>query len=149
MKVAILYQSEHHGNTKKLLDALKEVYDVDLINVLEPEKYLLSSYDVIGIASGIAYGKFYPKITEIMESKLPKRKKVFFIYTCGSPRRDYAASVKQIAKDRNCKILGTYSSLGYDTYGPFKLIGGINKKNPSEAELRGIVHFYKDVVEKQ
>ena len=35
MKVAIAYYSQHHGNTKKLLDAIKEKYDITLINVVE------------------------------------------------------------------------------------------------------------------
>ncbi len=39
MKVAIVYYSQHHGNTKKLLDAIKELYDVKLINVVECKKY--------------------------------------------------------------------------------------------------------------
>ena len=31
MKTAIVYYSQHHGNTKKLLDAIKDKYDVFLI----------------------------------------------------------------------------------------------------------------------
>ena len=44
MKVAIVYYSQHHGNTKKLLDAIKELYDVKLINVVECKKrtYLIT-----------------------------------------------------------------------------------------------------------
>lgn len=38
MKVAIAYYSRHHGNTKKLLDAIKELNDVKLINVAECKK---------------------------------------------------------------------------------------------------------------
>ena len=35
MKVAIAYYSRHHGNTRKLLDAIKEQWDVELIDVVE------------------------------------------------------------------------------------------------------------------
>ncbi len=34
MKVAIAYYSQHHGNTKKLLDAIKDLGDIKLINVV-------------------------------------------------------------------------------------------------------------------
>ena len=33
MKTCIVYYSLHHGNTKKLLDAIKEKNEVDLIDV--------------------------------------------------------------------------------------------------------------------
>lgn len=33
MKTAIVYYSKHHGNTKKLLDAIVAAADVDLIDV--------------------------------------------------------------------------------------------------------------------
>ena len=34
MKTAIVYYSQHHGNTKKLLDAIAEKHDVTLIDVV-------------------------------------------------------------------------------------------------------------------
>lgn len=33
MKTAICYVSRHHGNTKKVLDAMKQVGDVELIEI--------------------------------------------------------------------------------------------------------------------
>ena len=39
MKTAIVYASTHHGNTKKLLDAIAAAYEVDLIDAVKvPEK---------------------------------------------------------------------------------------------------------------
>ena len=41
MKTAIVYASAHHGNTKKLLDAIAAAYEVDLIDAVKiPEKDL-------------------------------------------------------------------------------------------------------------
>ena len=64
MKVAIAYYSQHHGNTKKLLDAIKDLADVELINVVECKKEDLSYYDLIGFASGIYFGKFSKAVME-------------------------------------------------------------------------------------
>jgi flavodoxin len=58
----IVYASKHHGNTKNLLEAIAEQEDVELLDIAENEQYDLSGYDRIGIASGIAYGKYYPQI---------------------------------------------------------------------------------------
>ena len=64
MKTAILYESLYHGNTKKLCEAIKKEYDVTLLNVKEDD-ISLEEYDLIGIASGIAYSKFYKEIEQV------------------------------------------------------------------------------------
>lgn len=147
MKTAILYESYHHGNTKKICEAIGQKYEVTLIdargNVDDLEKY-----DLIGIASGAAYGKFYKTITDVTRNKLPQNKNVFFIYTCGRLSKDYSEEVKKIASEKNCNILGTYGCKGYDTYGPLKLIGGINKENPTEDEINAAIKFYEDILKK-
>ena len=45
MKTAIIYYSKHHGNTKKLLDAIAEKNEVTLIDVTEKPTADLTSYD--------------------------------------------------------------------------------------------------------
>ena len=51
MKIAIIYYSEHHGNTKKVLDAIKDMADVTLFDVKKIKEKDLIKYDVIGFAS--------------------------------------------------------------------------------------------------
>lgn len=85
MKTAILYESAHHGNTKKLLDAIRARYDVVLIDATGAVPSL-EEYDVIGIASGVAYGKFYKEILAQTEARLPRRKKVSSSILPESPR---------------------------------------------------------------
>ena len=59
MKTAIVYASTHHGNTKKLLDAIAAAYEVDLIDAVKIPEKDLNRYDRIGFASGIYYSKFH------------------------------------------------------------------------------------------
>jgi menaquinone-dependent protoporphyrinogen IX oxidase len=55
MTTAIVYYSQHHGNTKKLLDAIKAAdSSVELIDVNASTAADLSSYDRIGFAEAIA-----------------------------------------------------------------------------------------------
>ena len=42
---------------------------------------------------------------------------------------------------------GKYSCKGYDTFGPFKLIGGIAKGHPNEKDLAGAVEFYQNILQ--
>lgn len=44
MKTAIVFYSKHHGNTKKLLDAIAEKYPVTLIDTTKNPSPDLSGY---------------------------------------------------------------------------------------------------------
>jgi len=148
MKVAIAYYSQHHGNTKKLLDAIKELGDIKLINVVECEAADLSDYDIIGFASGIYYGKFSKTVIEFAKNNLPNKKRVFLIHTYGSKRKKYTEKMKQIIAEKSCQLLGTYGCRGFDTFGPFKLIGGIAKRHPDENDVMGAKEFFRKIIEK-
>lgn len=145
MKTAIIYYSKHHGNTKKLLDAIKATNEIDLIDVTKGTSVELAVYDRIGIASGIYYSSFAKPLLEYASANLPENKQVFYIATCGSPRKNYFDAIGAIAKEKNCKNIGHYSCLGFDTYGPFKFIGGIAKGHPTDQEIQGAIDFYKSL----
>lgn len=145
MKIAIVYVSTHHGNTKKLIDAITSINDVDLIDGISQKDFDLSKYDCIGFASGIAFGKYYPQMLSFIENNLPEGKKVFFIHTAGAPRENHNGAAKAISDKRNCKCLGTYFCKGYDTYGPFKFIGGINKGRPNNEDIQGALRFFQQL----
>ncbi len=67
-KTAIVYYSQHHGNTKKILDAIAGYdKDVTLIDVLDRHEVDLTGYDRIGFASGIYYGEFAEQLQGAIE----------------------------------------------------------------------------------
>ena len=49
MQTAIVYYSKHHGNTKKLLDAIAQQWDVALIDAAGNPNPDLSAYDLIAL----------------------------------------------------------------------------------------------------
>ena len=145
MKTAIVYYSQHHGNTKKLLDAIAKENEVTLIDVTEQPSADLAGYDRIGFASGIYFSAFAKQLTAFAEAHLPEKKDVFFIYTHGAPKGDFLKAMREIAAKKNCRELGEYRCQGFDTFGPFKLVGGIAKGHPTEEEIKGAVDFYKNL----
>lgn len=147
MKTAIIYYSKHHGNTEKLLEAIAAKHDVDLIDVTADADSDLFGYDRIGFASGIYYGSFAKQIVSFAGDKLPEGKEVFFIATCGSPRKNYFQAIRKVTQEKQSKDLGEYLCLGFDTFGPFKLVGGIAKDHPTEAEIADAVSFYEGLPE--
>ena len=58
MRTAIVYASVHHGNTEKLVKRIAEECQVDLIDAVKQPDADLSSYDMIGFASGIYFQSF-------------------------------------------------------------------------------------------
>ena len=87
MKTAIIYYSKHHGNTKKLLDAIAEKNDVTLIDVVHNPQADLKNYDRIGLASGIYYSKFHRSLLKYAAEQLPKGKPVFSFIPTARKRR--------------------------------------------------------------
>lgn len=78
MKTVIVYASRHHGNTKKLVEAIAKAHAVDVIDADLQQTADLKNYDRIGFASGVAFGKYYPPLLTFMEKNLPAGKEVFF-----------------------------------------------------------------------
>lgn len=146
MKVAIAYYSQHHGNTKKLLDAIKNLGDVKLINVVESKEADLSVYDIIGFASGTYFAKFSKAVTKFAKNNLPDKKLVFLINTYGV-KSDYTKGMKRIIEEKSCRLLGSYGCRGFDTFGPLKLIGGIAKEHPDENDLKGAIEFFRKIIQ--
>jgi len=145
MKTAIIYYSAHHGNTKKLLDVMASQSDVTLIKPSDNPLPNLSEYDLIGFASGIYYQKFNDKVLQFAEKYLPQGKRVFFIYTCGMKRKNYTDAIRQITVSKGAQVLGDYGCLGFDTFGPFKFVGGIAKGHPDDEDVSGAVKFFEDI----
>lgn len=147
MKTAIIYYSKHHGNTKKLLDAIKAASsdDITLIDVTTTSSANLKEYDAVGFASGIYYSKFEKKVLAFANEQLPNGKDVFFIYTYGAKKNGYTTAIREALTGKNANVLGEYGCFGFNTFGPFKLIGGIAKNHPDKSEIDGAIDFYNNL----
>ena len=140
MRKAIVYASVHHGNTEKLVKGIAEECQVDLIDAVKQLDADLSSYDMIGFASGIYFSKFHQSILGFVK-KLTDDKKVFLICIYGGSAN--YKSIEQILNKKHSKVIGKFGCKGYDTFGPFKLVGGIAKGHPDEKDINNAVEFVK------
>lgn len=143
MKTAIVYYSKHHENTKKLLDAIAGEHEVTLINITDNPTTDLSGYDRIGFASGIYYSKFQKALLKYAEEHMPEGRETFFIYTYGAEKKGYTGAITEAVSKHNAKILGEFGCFGFNTFGPFKLIGGIAKGHPDDDDLNNALKFYE------
>ncbi|MGN0963825.1 MAG: flavodoxin family protein [Dysosmobacter sp.] len=145
MKTAICYYSRHHGNTLKVLEAMAQGNDINLIDVTARMAVHLEEYDCIGFASGIYYSKFQKSVLDFAGQYLPEGKDVFFVYTCGSMGKGYTKAIAEAAAAKKAHILGEYGCRGFDTFGPFKLVGGIAKGHPDADDLQKARDFYQSI----
>ena len=146
-RAVIIYASTHHGSTKKLADAIADRYDVHLIDATKQYSADLSEYDLIGFGSGIDFGKFYDSVEQFLNKNLPENKRVFFLYTCAKVSNRFTETIKTTARKKGAIILGEYGCRGFNTYGPWKMIGGMNKGHPSAEELQGAVRFFESLLQ--
>lgn len=149
MKTLICYYSRHHGNTRKVLEAIAQEGEVDLVDVTTRQSVSWDEYDCIGFASGIYGFEFQKAVTEYARQYLPKEKPVFFVYTYGGAKGTGAKAVEDVARAKGCPVLGEFSCKGYDTFGPFKLMGGISKGHPDAQDLENARSFYRTLEEAQ
>lgn len=143
MKTAVVYYSKHHGNTKKVLDAIAAKNEITLIDVTKNPLADLSAYDRIGFASGIYYSKFHKSLLKFAEEQMPEGKQTFFIYTYGAEKAGYTKAITEAVKKHHAKVAGEFGCFGFDTFGPFKLIGGIAKGHPDQTDFDRALAFYK------
>ena len=141
-KTIILYFSQHHGNTEKLVQAIGK-NAVRIVEISKAKDLDLKEYDLIGIASGIYGGNFGKPMMSYVQEHLPEGKDIFLLYTYAKKMGHYTNGIRKIIEEKKGNIVGEYSCQGYNTFGPFKLIGGTGKNHPTKEEIEGAVSFYK------
>ena len=119
--------------------------DVALIDVTSAGEMDLTEYDRIGIASGVYYNSFAKQVLSYAKNCLPEGKPVFFVYTHGAPKVVPLKEVRKITQAKHCPELGAYHCQGFDTFGPFKLVGGLAKGHPTKDETEAAVRFYQEL----
>ena len=136
MKALIIYISIHQGNTKKIAEKIAEVLNAELLNPNEVDEKTLTEYDLIGFGSGIYMGKHHKSLLNLID-KLPdmKNKKAFIFSTSGMDSSSSHGALKNKLLEKGFNIVEEFSCKGFDKWGPFKLIGGINKGRPNEKDI--------------
>ncbi|QWT17114.1 hypothetical protein KPC83_04515 [Collinsella sp. zg1085] len=146
MKTIILYRSRHHGNTKKVVDALAAAFpDIDTLDIATLGKHEVpdvSSYHLIGAASGIYYGGFDAGLKRVLEQCLSYGDKVFGLMTYGGNEKWHGRDLAGVCQVKMATVLTMFGCQGYDSWGPFKLVGGIGKGHPNQDDLDAAIAFY-------
>lgn len=150
MKSLIIYKSVHHGNTKKIAEAINEILEGEIKEPEKVDKTEIFDYDLIGYGSGIYYGKHHESILNLVEELSTVGGKKSFIFSTSGIRKipifnDFNKILKNKLSEKGFKILDCFSCRGQNTYGPFGIIGGIRKDRPNNEDIKNAKKFGKRI----
>jgi len=145
MKAIIAYTSIHHGNTEKVAKAMAKAMKAKLAKTSDVSAEAIKKYEVIGLGSGIYAGRHHPKVLELA-SRL-SRKDVFIFSTAGIPslKKIWHSSLRKRLEKNGCRIKGEFCCGGFDTFGPFRLVGGLQKGRPGKKNIKNAESFAKSI----
>ena len=114
------------------------------------ERGLRCNSDLVGFGSGIYGGRHHRLLLEFVDG-LPRSdgKQAFIFSTSGGPNGSKShRRLKEALARKGFAILGEFSCKGFDTFGPFKLIGGLNKGRPNGQDLADAERFARELEDK-
>jgi len=145
MRTLIIYESIHHGNTEKVVKVIANVLEAKLAKPKELDIDTVAEYDLIGFGSGIYGWKHHKDLLNTVDKlSSQKNKRAFIFSTSGAGKKAIDKNHKLLRKKligKGFTIIGEFSCKGFNTFGPLKLVGGINKGRPNESDLNKAENF--------
>ncbi len=145
-KIAIIYVSIHRGNTKKIVDVMKEALDADIYSVTEARTVDFSDYDLLGIASGIYMEDVGKAIYQFIERKENLPKNVFCVTTSAVLFMKYGKRFSKKLERLGFHVLDYFECKGYSCYGILKYIDGMAKGHPDVEDVNKAREFCKKIL---
>lgn len=140
-----------HGNTAVLAECIATVLGAPILGPEEATPDVLSKADLIGFGSGIYYFDYARELVDAVK-RLPDMggRAAFAFSTSGTPEppfRRYTTKFERQLTNTGFAVVGSFTSRGFDTWGPARLLGGVNKCRPDADDLdrgrtfaRGLLH---------
>jgi len=149
MRAVVVCVSVSHGNTAKVAGVVAQELGAE---VAEPEASQLGGCDLLGVGSGIFAMAFHPRLRRFVEQlpPAPPGAKAFVFWTSGSrqlPVWPYGRRMTAELQAKGYEVIGSFSCRGWDTWWPLRLIGGINKGRPNDADLDAARKFARGLRE--
>lgn len=138
MKAVIVCASVSHGNTRRIADSMARVLGADVVAPEEADPGELAGADLVGFGAGVFHGRLHPRLTDLVKALPPGRGRAFVFATSGLPEIPVAPFTRplvRLLRGRGFEVEGSFSCRAYDTWAPFRLVGGINRQRPDSRDL--------------
>ena len=147
MKVLLIVESKHLGNTLKIAQAMAEVAPVTIADTTKAAENNLNDFDIIGFGSGIYMGKHDKRILKFAENLSNEKAYTFVFSTSGGA--DFEPNNKtliNILKQKNKIVLGDFACKALDKFFVLRLAGGVNKGHPDESDFKNAQNFIQNII---
>ena len=146
MKALVVYVSVHHGNTEKIARVLAKVLRAELLRLDEVDAETAITHDVVGFGSGIYFSRIHKSLLRFV-SELPKvNRGKAFIFSTGGFGLGCHRPLRRKLSEKGFEVIGEFACKGFCDYGPFKLVGGINRGRPNEEDMQKAETFAREIL---
>ncbi|MEU6478163.1 flavodoxin domain-containing protein [Streptomyces sp. NPDC047017] len=138
MKAVIVCVSVSHGNTRRVAGTMAEVLDAKVVSPEESDPAELAGADLVGFGSGVFHTRMHPALTGFVRGLPARPGRAFVFATSGLPEPPFAPFTRppvRLLEGKGYEVSGTFVCRAFDTWAPFRLVGGINKRRPDGADL--------------
>jgi flavodoxin len=150
----IVCTSVHHGNTRRVADAIGSVTRAAVLEPGPEANDAVRSGAQLGFGSGIFFGSHHRNLVRFVES-LPalQARAVFLFSTSGTGYRfprafglDYHRRLRRALLCKGYTVIGEFACKGFDTYGPWGRLGGVARGHPDDDDLANTRAFATGLV---
>ena len=139
MNSLIVCRSRSHGNTERVARAMAEVLGARLVHPEDIAPAEVAQYDVVGFGSGIYGLAFDTDLRRFVGMLPPVDDKAAFVFATSGLGRVVELPVRPrlatLIGAAGYRIVGTFCCRGFDTWTPLRIVGGLNKGRPDDADL--------------
>ncbi|MER5941616.1 flavodoxin family protein [Streptomyces sp. NPDC001928] len=146
MNAVIVCASVSHGNTRRVAESMAEVLGAKVVAPEQADPAELAGADLVGFGSGVFYSRLHPRLTEFART-LPHssgRRGAFVFATSGLPEIPlvpFTRPLIRLLEGKGFEVDGSFSCRAFDTWAPFRPVGGINKQRPNAGDLAAAQAF--------
>ncbi|MEU6487333.1 flavodoxin domain-containing protein [Streptomyces sp. NPDC046887] len=143
MRAVIVCVSVSHGNTLRVADTMARALEAKVVAPEEADPAELAAADLVGFGSGVFHGRLHPRLTDfaaaLPATALPATGRRAFVFATSGlpplPPAPFTRPLVRLLEGKGYAVDGTFSCRALDTWLPFRLVGGINKRRPNTADL--------------
>jgi len=157
LRSLVVVFSYHHGNTRKIADAVAKVLGAEVKTPREVKPEEIAEYDLIGFGSGIYSAKHHASLLDLVD-RLPKvaGKKAFIFSTYGAPAvaaggdfvKNNHSQLRKKLKAKGYEVSREFACAGWNTNVFLKYFGGLNRGRPNAEDLKNAEMFARKMKEK-
>ncbi|WP_404962573.1 flavodoxin family protein [Streptomyces sp. 147326] len=138
MKTLLVCTSVSHGNTRRVAEAMADVLDARVVAPQEAAVADPAGYDLVGFGSGVFSQRMHHDLLGFVRAVPASPGRAFVFATSGLPQLPFAPFTRplvRLLRGKGFAVEGTFTCRAFDTWAPFRPVGGTNKHRPNEDDL--------------